>query len=92
MNSKLFLPINAPKIFIKEVRKGGINWETVIGIYTLLCIKEITNETLLYYTGNSTLCCLDLNGRKSKKEGGYICMCVCVCVCVKLIHFPIQQN
>ena len=39
MNSKLFLPINAPKIFIKEVRKGGINWETGIGIYTLLCIK-----------------------------------------------------
>ena len=25
-----------------------MNWETVIDIYTLLCIKQITNENLLY--------------------------------------------
>ena len=25
---------------------GGMNWEIGIGIYTLLCIKEITNENL----------------------------------------------
>ena len=33
---------------------GGLNWEIGIDIYTLLCIKEITNENLLYSTGNST--------------------------------------
>ena len=25
---------------------GGMNWKIGIGIYTLLCIKEITNENL----------------------------------------------
>ena len=35
-----------------------MNWETGIDIYTLLilCIKYITNENLLYSTGNSTQC------------------------------------
>ena len=27
---------------------GGMNWKIGIGIYTLLCIKEITNENLTY--------------------------------------------
>ena len=35
---------------------GGMNWETGIDIYTLLCIKQITNENLLYSIGNSTQC------------------------------------
>ena len=35
----------------KEV---GMNREIGIDIYTLLCIKQITNENLLYSTGNST--------------------------------------
>ena len=36
----------------------GMNWEIGINIYTLLilCIKYITNENLLYSTGNSTQC------------------------------------
>ena len=33
---------------------GGMNWEIVIDIYTLLYIKQITNKDLLYSTGNST--------------------------------------
>ena len=37
---------------------GGRNWETGVDMYTLLiiCIKQITNENLLYSTGNSTQC------------------------------------
>ena len=31
----------------QERKWGGINWVTEIDIYTLLCIKEITNENLL---------------------------------------------
>ena len=27
---------------------GGLNWETGIDIYTLICIKLITNKNLLY--------------------------------------------
>ena len=33
-----------------------MNWEIGIDIYTLLCIKQITKENLLYSTGNSTQC------------------------------------
>ena len=40
----------------KGGRGCGMNWEIGIDIYTLLilCIKWITNENLLYSTGNST--------------------------------------
>ena len=31
-----------------------MNWEIGIDIYTLLYIKQMTNENLLYSTGNST--------------------------------------
>ena len=34
----------------------GTNWEIGIDIYTLLCIKQVTNENPLYGTGNSTQC------------------------------------
>ena len=37
-------------------RRGGMNWEIGIDIYTLLCTKEITNENLLYNAENSTQC------------------------------------
>ena len=32
----------------KRGGRGGINWETGIDIYTLICIKWITNKNLLY--------------------------------------------
>ena len=35
----------------KGERRGGINWEIGIDIYTLLYIKEITNKNLLCRTG-----------------------------------------
>ena len=37
---------------------GGMNWEIGIDMYTLLtpCIKQTTNENLLYSTRNSTQC------------------------------------
>ena len=40
----------------KGGRGGGMNWEIGIDIYTLLCIKWVANENLLYSTGNSTQC------------------------------------
>ena len=27
---------------------GGMNWEIGIDIYTLICIKQLSNENLLY--------------------------------------------
>ena len=35
---------------------GGMNWEIGIDIYRLLYITWITNENLLYSTGNSAQC------------------------------------
>ena len=35
-------------------RGGKMKWEIGIDTYTLLCIKQITNENLLHSIGNST--------------------------------------
>ena len=35
---------------------GGMNWEIGIDTYTLLCMEEITSESLLYSAGNFTRC------------------------------------
>ena len=37
-------------------KESGMTWETGTDIYTLLCIKQITNAKLRYSTENSTLC------------------------------------
>ena len=48
---------------------GGINWETGIGIYRQLHIKEITNKVLLYSTGNSAqYSVVAYMGKEPKKE------------------------
>ena len=45
-------------IWIPRGTWGWINWELGVDIYTLLilCIKLITNQNLLYSTGNSIQC------------------------------------
>ena len=47
-----------PRRMESRVRIGGggvgINWEIGIDIYTLLYIKQITNNSLRYRTGNYT--------------------------------------
>ena len=54
---------NREQIYRHQVGNGGgINWEVGIHIYTLLCIKQITNENLLYNTGNYLMFSADLNG------------------------------
>ena len=47
-----------------------MNWEIGIDVYSLLYIKQITNENLLYSMGNSVLCG-DLNGKEIQKKRGY---------------------
>ena len=37
--------------------------------YTLLCIKQITNENLLYSAGNYWVFCGDLNGKEIQNSG-----------------------
>ena len=42
-------------------------------IYTLLCIKQITNENLPYSLGNYSMLCGYLNGKEIQKRGD---MCI----------------
>ena len=34
-------------LMVNKEKRGGINWETGIDIYTLLYIKQITNKDLM---------------------------------------------
>ena len=44
-------------------------------IYTIMYMKQITNENPLSCTGNSTQCsAVTYMGRQSKKEGIYVCI------------------
>lgn len=42
--------------WIQRLVRGGMNWEFGIDIYILLRIKQITNEHLLYNTGDFIQC------------------------------------
>ena len=53
---------------------GG--WETGPDIHTLLCIRQITHENLLY----STVRCGDLNGKEIQKRGD-ICIHIAASLC-----------
>ena len=46
-----------------------MNQEIGIDLYILLCIKQITNENLLYGTRNYSILCRDLSGKEIQKEG-----------------------
>ena len=57
---------------IKE-EEGWMNWEIGAGIYTLLHIKQVTNENILYSTGNSTQYpVITYMGKEYKKEYAYV--------------------
>ena len=58
-----------------------MNWEIEIDIYTvlMLCIKQTTNENLLYSTGNSVLCG-DLKEKEIQKRQD-ICIHVIYTLC-----------
>ena len=50
-----------PEEFVVARMEGwgeGIVREFGIDVYTLLCLKWITNNDLLYSTGNSAQCCV----------------------------------
>ena len=50
----------------------GVSWEAETGIYTLLCVKWIAKENLLYSRGNCTQgSAMTYTGRKSEKECTY---------------------
>ena len=53
--------------------EGEMNWEIGIDIYTLLYIEDITNNNLLYSTGNSAQYpVMGYMEKESKKERIYV--------------------
>ena len=67
--------------------RGGINWKTVTDMYTLLYIKEATNEGLLHSTGNSTQHSIMTYMGKESKRGD-----TCVCITDSLFCTPETQH
>ena len=59
-----------------------MNWEIGIDIYPRLipCIKCITNDNLMYSTGNSLWCCVVTNGKEIQKRGD-VCICMADSLC-----------
>ena len=55
-------------------REGRINWDIGNDIYTLLYIKQIINNDLLYSIGNSTQYFLMTYMGKESKNSGYMYM------------------
>ena len=57
------------------------NWETRIDIYTLLCIKYITNKDLLYSRERYSMICSDLSGKEIFKKRVDICIPITDSLC-----------
>ena len=73
------------------VGRNGMDWEFGVSRCNLLHSEWISNEVLLYSTGNSIQSPgIEHDGRQYKK--GKECVCVCVCVCIRLGHFAVQQE
>ena len=51
---------------------GGMTWEIGIDVYTLLYIKQITNENPQYILQNLLGALWWLNGKELQKEGIYV--------------------
>ena len=70
-----------------DMVESGMNWETRIYIYTLLCVKYIANRNLLCSTGSSARCSVVTwgwvggMGESSERER--------VHVYTRLIHFVV---
>ena len=62
-----------------EKEGRGMTWDVGTDVYTyiytllILCIKQMTNENLVYSTGNSVLCG-DLDGKEIQEEGTHVYM------------------
>ena len=75
-----------------------MNWEIRTDKYTLLYIKYITNENLLYSSGNSAQCSNAQSFPKwegnLKKQGIYVYVCVYIYIYREreLVHFAEQQK
>jgi len=63
---------------------SGEDWEVGVDVYTVLCIKQMADETSLCSTGSSPQCpVVTEGGRRSETEW--------VCVYIWRIHFAVQR-
>ena len=64
--------------------ENGMNWETAVDTYSLLCVKQVTNENLLYSTKLYSELHGDLKGKDILKRG--------IRVYIELIHLAVHQE
>ena len=72
--TEIELQMQKTNLHLPGCKGGGINWENVIDIYTLLNIKQIANKDLLYRTENSTQYSVMTYMGKNLKMSGYMYM------------------
>ena len=60
---------------------GEMNWEIGINIYTLLYIEQVTNENLLYSTGNPTQCYVVTKMERKIQKRRNICILINDSIC-----------
>ena len=60
-----------------EREEGAMNWEIKIDMYALLIlyIKQITNESLLYSSGNAIQCSVVPKWEGNPQKRGHVHMC-----------------
>ena len=75
------------KLLVTKVGGNVENWEIGVDIYTLLCMKQITNKHLLYSTGTSTQCSLVTYIERKSKEKRDICILIADSFCC-----PVETN
>ena len=75
-----------------EVEGSRMEWEFGVSRCKLLHLEWISNETLLYNTGNYTQSLgIEHDGRDMRKRMcAYMCVCARECMC--LGHFTVQQK
>ena len=67
--TEIELQMQKTNLWLAGGKGGGINWEIGIDIYTLLCIKQLTNKATPYSTGNSTqYSVMTFMGKEAKKR------------------------
>ena len=73
--AEIDVPMQKTNVWISRRREGGMNWKIGIDVSTQLCVKQITNENLVYSKRNSILSALWCpKQQENPKKRGYVYM------------------
>ena len=67
-NQNRFTDLENEVMVNRREGKGGIDWEFEINIYTLLCLKQITNKDYPITQEHCSIFFNNLNGKRVEKQ------------------------